>query len=380
MPNPVKSRFWFRRFCDRLALGCGSAILTVKDRGNEHARQSTGMTALSKYDRLEATGLWRDTADAQRREVIVSIGDATLIISDLNDRAITHWSLAAVEKAPASEKGGAAFHPDGDPDEVLELAADETAMIEAIDTLRRAVARARPKQGRLRWFGLGLSASAVAILVVFWLPGALVDHAMRVVPPVKEAEIGEALLARIERVSGQPCNNIDAREGLSALAGRTGVARVVVLPAGVREALALPGGTVLLNRNLVEDYEEPDVAAGFILVEQVRSANKPPLRALLEHAGPRATGTLLTTGSLPPRALESFAEDQLSEAVVEIPAESLLPAFAAAQVRSTPYARARDISGEATLPLIEADPMSGQDPAPIMQDRDWLQLQAICES
>ncbi|WP_299698726.1 hypothetical protein [uncultured Tateyamaria sp.] len=338
------------------------------------------MTALSKYDRLEATGLWRDTADAQRREVIVSIGDATLIISDLNDRAITHWSLAAVEKAPASDKGGAAFHPDGDPDEVLELGADEAAMIDAIDTLRRAVARARPKQGRLRWVGAAVSVSAVAALAIFWLPGALVDHAMRVVPPVKEAEIGAALLARIERVSGQPCKSIEARPGLVALAGRTGVARVVVLPAGVREALALPGGTVLVNRTLVEDYEEPDVAAGYILVEQTRSAETPPLRALLEHAGPRATGTLLTTGSLPPSALKAFAEDQLAKAVVEMSAETLLPAFAAAEVRSTPYARARDISGEATLRLIEADPMSGQDPAPIMQDRDWLQLQAICES
>ncbi|GGX70846.1 hypothetical protein GCM10007385_44800 [Tateyamaria omphalii] len=338
------------------------------------------MTALRKYDRLEATGLWRDTADAQRREVIVSIGDATLIISDLNDRAITHWSLAAVEKAPASGNGSVAFHPDGDPDEVLELASDEAAMIEAIDTLRRAVARARPKQGRLRWFGMGLSASAVAIILVFWLPGALVDHAMRVVPHVKEAEIGAALLAQIERVSGQPCSTVEARPGLVALAGRTGVARVVVLSTGVREALALPGGTILVNRNLVEDYEEPDVAAGYILVEQTRSAGQPPLRALLEHAGPRATGTLLTTGSLPPRVLEAFAEDQLAQAAVELPAETLLPAFAAAGVRSTPYARARDISGEATLQLIEADPMAGQDPTPIMKDRDWLQLQAICEN
>ncbi|WP_299046068.1 hypothetical protein [uncultured Tateyamaria sp.] len=337
------------------------------------------MTALSKYDRLEATGLWRASMDAQRREVIVSIGDATLVISDLNDRAITHWSLAAVEKGAIPEKGGASYYPDGDPDEVLELGPDEAEMIDAIDTLRRAVARARPKPGRLRWLGAAVSVSAVAALAVFWLPGALVDHAMRVVPPVKEAEIGAALLARIERVSGQPCSSIEARPGLVALAGRTGAARVVILPAGVREALSLPGGTVLLNRALVEDYEEPDVAAGYILAEQVRSSDTPPLRMLLEHAGPRATGTLLTTGALPDHVLETFAEDQLSRPAVEMPHDRLLPGFAAAKVRSTPYARARDISGEATLPLIEADPMSGQQPAPIMRDRDWLQLQSICE-
>ena len=57
------------------------------------------MTALKEYDRIEATGLWRANADAQRREVIVSIGDATLTISDHNDRALAHWSLPAIERA-----------------------------------------------------------------------------------------------------------------------------------------------------------------------------------------------------------------------------------------------------------------------------------------
>ena len=57
------------------------------------------MTALTQYSRLEATALWRPTLDAQRREVIVSIGDATLVIATINDQALTHWSLAAVVRA-----------------------------------------------------------------------------------------------------------------------------------------------------------------------------------------------------------------------------------------------------------------------------------------
>lgn len=337
------------------------------------------MTALSKYDRLEATGLWRARKDAQRREVIVSIGDATLVISDLNDRAVTHWSIAAVERAEDVE-GRAVFYPDGDPDETLELDPNEGEMIAAIDTLRQAVARARPRPGRLRWMGAAASIAAVAAVAIIWLPGALVDHAMRVVPPVKEAEIGAALLVRIERVSGPRCRSAEARTALAALADRTGAPRIVIVPGGVREALALPGGTVLLNRALVEDYEEPDVAAGYALVEQVRSTVTPPLRALLEHAGPRASATLLTTGAVPAAALDAFTESQLSRFAPTLPATMVLPAFETAELRTTPYARARDISGEQTLELIEADPMAGQNPEPIMPDRDWLQLQAICEN
>ncbi|MEP1199273.1 hypothetical protein [Tateyamaria sp.] len=337
------------------------------------------MTALSKYERLEATGLWRSAPNGQRREVFVSIGDATLVISDINNRAVTHWSLAAIERA-ADVDGRIVFHPDGDPGETLEFAASETEMIEAIDTLRQAVARARPHPGRLRWMGAAVSALAVGALAVLWLPGALVDHAMRVVPPVKEAEIGAALLVRIERVSGARCRSVQARDALTALARRTGAARIVIVPGGVREALALPGGTILLNRALVEDYEEPDVAAGYALVEQARSVAVPPLRTLLEHAGVRASVTLLTTGAVPPKALDDFTTAQLSRFASTLPAEEVLPAFADAALRSTPYARARDISGEQTLELIEADPMAGQVSDPVMPDRDWLQLQSICES
>jgi hypothetical protein len=56
----------------------------------------------------------------------------------------------------------------------------------------------------------------------------------------------------------------------------------------------------------------------------------------------------------------------------------LLAGFAAWSVRAAPYAYARDISGESTLALIEADPFAGQTPEPLLSDGDWLRLQSIC--
>ena len=57
------------------------------------------MTALKKYQRLESPGLWRDTPEAQRREVVVAFREATLVLSDpRTERALTHWSLPAVER------------------------------------------------------------------------------------------------------------------------------------------------------------------------------------------------------------------------------------------------------------------------------------------
>ena len=40
------------------------------------------MTALKDYIRLESTGLWRAGEEAQRRDVYVFVGTASLVIAD----------------------------------------------------------------------------------------------------------------------------------------------------------------------------------------------------------------------------------------------------------------------------------------------------------
>ena len=131
------------------------------------------MTALTKYARIEATALWRPTPDTQRQQVIVAIGDATLVITNFNDQALTHWSLAAVERINPGERP-AIFYPDGDPGETLELNDSEEAMIDAIERLRQAIERARPHPGRLRLFSVLATVSVVlAVLVNMFLLGGL---------------------------------------------------------------------------------------------------------------------------------------------------------------------------------------------------------------
>ena len=87
----------------------------------------------------------------------MSIGDATLVISDLKDQALTHWSLAALARSNPGTRP-AIFHPDGDPSETLEIPDSEGEMIDAIETLRRVVERRRPRPGRLRFAGVLTSA------------------------------------------------------------------------------------------------------------------------------------------------------------------------------------------------------------------------------
>ena len=335
------------------------------------------MTALREYERLEASGLWRPGLEEQRREVIISIGEATLTITDLNDRALAHWSLAAVERQNSGHFP-AIYHPDGDPGETLELAEDETAMIEAIERLRTAISRARPRPGRLRLLGVGASVAAVLAVLLVWLPGAMLRHTVQVVPEIKRQEIGAALLDRIERVAGRACTTPETGPVLDILARRTGARRLVVLRTGVKSALHLPGGIVLLNRSVIEDHEDPAVVAGYILVERARAQHLDPLAEFLDHGGPLATFRLLTSGHVTQGALDSYAERVLAAPRPALDDQSVLAAFAEAEVPATPYAYARDITGESVLGLIEADPMAGRDPAPVLPDRDWVLLQGIC--
>ena len=54
------------------------------------------MTALDRYVRLEAVGLWREAPGAPPREVVVSFGNATLLLTDLEERPLGHWAPSSV--------------------------------------------------------------------------------------------------------------------------------------------------------------------------------------------------------------------------------------------------------------------------------------------
>lgn len=335
-------------------------------------------TALQKYERIEAAGLWRPSPEAQRRDVIVSIGDASLTITDMRDRALAHWSLPAVERANPGQRP-AIFYPDGDSGETLEISADEAQMIEAIEKLRTAIRKGRPKPGRLRMVTLATSIVSVLALAVFWLPEALLTHTVSVVPEVKRQEIGVALLGQVERLTGKACSGLLATPALGRLTERLETRSLVVVRGGVRDTLALPGDIILVNRSVIEDFEEPDVAAGYIIAQKVESAASDPLRLMLEQLGLMASFRLLTTGELTPDMLRSWAEDLVLLPHATVRYDALLEAFSDLGVKSSPYAYAVDMSGETTLELIEADPFVTS-PKPVLNDGDWVALQGICES
>lgn len=339
------------------------------------------MTALKKYQKLESSGLWRDAPEAQRREVVVAFGEASLILTDpRTGDALSHWSLPAVLRLnPGTQP--ALYAPDGGPEaEVLEI--EDATMISAIETVRGAIEHARARPGRLRSGLIASAAVAALLLCVLWLPRALIAQTAAMVPQSKRAEIGRMALADVTRVTGIPCAQPLGLRAAARLSDRVlgpGGGQILIVRDGVRTAALLPGNIVLLARRLVEDQNGPDAAAGVALAEKLRGQINDPLVPLLRHAGLVATFRLLTSGTLPEGSLQGYAEVALPSAPVALPDALLLDSFRKAGVASSPFAYATDASGETVLGLIEADPFRSAAPPPILPDGEWISLQAICQ-
>ena len=175
----------------------------------------------------------------------------------------------------------------------------------------------------------------------------------------------------------RPATRAIPSAAVNRLEARTGVRKIVVMQTGLEDSRHLPGNIVVLNKALIEDYEDPAVVAGYVLRERVQMMTIDPLRHLLEQSGPIAAFRL-TTGTIDKGTLDAYAAQVLTTAQPEVPDDLMLAAFGAVSLPSTPYAYARDVTGETVLPLIEADPMAGRTPDPALADRDWVLLQNIC--
>ncbi|AXQ92555.1 hypothetical protein LV780_01215 [Cereibacter azotoformans] len=337
------------------------------------------MTALKKYQKLECTGLWRSAPGEQRREVVVNFGEASLIMSDpRTEQALSHWSLPAVERLNPGERP-ALYAPGADSDETLEI--EDGDMIAALDTVHEALVSTRPHPGRLRTTILAGASALILTLGIFWLPGALVDHTVAVVPPATRAEIGRLVLADMIRLTGKPCAEPLGRRAADRLARRLfgeERMRILVVRDGVRTPVYLPNRQILFGRTMVETAEEPEVLAGHALALQLHARQQDPLIPVLEHAGLTATFRLLTTGTLPSDAVQGYSAELLQRAAAPLSEQTLIARFEETAVAATPYAFELDPTGESVLDLIEADDLRRDSVRPVLTDEDWVSLQGIC--
>ncbi len=328
-------------------------------------------TVLEAYQRLEAEAVWRADDAAQARDVVVSIGQATLTISDPNDVALAHWSLPAISRKNPG-RSPAVFSLDDDAPETLEVR--EPEMIEALERVMKAVRKGGVHRGRVR---LAITAGIVGglcVLAALWLPGALARYAAGIVPEATRDDLGTRILSHVETLTGATCMDEAGSTALKSLEQRLFPGReatLSVVPSALSGARLLPGGRIVLSHKLVEDYETPSVVAAYAVERTVPHIGGDPVEGLLTTAGLTAVMRLLTTGDLPEAALRRHAEVLVATPLQAVDINAVAPRLALAGLSITELAEA--VQGEAPSGLDTADP-------PALSDGAWIALQAICTS
>ena len=167
-----------------------------------------------------------------------------------------------------------------------------------------AIAASRPRRGRLRGGLIWSVAGLAALAALLWLPGAMMSHAARIAPPAQRNAVGLAILGDLRQTTGAPCDRASGAAVLDRLSARLlgPEGRIVVLPATIRGARALPGRMVIIGDDMIAGQPGPEVAAGHVLAADLSAAAADPLAGVVRRAGIAAALRMLVSGSLPAEA------------------------------------------------------------------------------
>jgi hypothetical protein len=283
------------------------------------------MTALERYIRLEAIGAWREAPEAPPREVVVSFGKATLVLTDPSDVALAHWALAAL-RVVGERDGTTVYAVDPRSGETLTIADPE--MVAAIAEVTRELpawpSGSVPRRRRGRFLApLILLAGLVA--AALFVPAMLRGLAVSMVPPEQATELGDRVLLALMEQGGAICAGPPGQrvlERIAVVAARP-APRIRVLDLGGGGPAMLPGGTVVLDRVAVTSATGADALARMIAAAVATD----PLAGFMRATGPLANLRHIFTGDPGPEAIARAAAAVRATPVpsAEAPVPGVLP-------------------------------------------------------
>jgi len=283
------------------------------------------------------------------------------------------------------------------------LVVGDPAMIAALD-IAMAPAR-RAALGRRFRMALASMAAVPLLGVTLWFGWPLLaDATARAIPQSWESPIGNAVMASI--ADGRP--RCTAPEGLAALQrlaerlaaaqGLEAVPRVQVLDGPEINALAAPGGRVVVFRGLLDRASAPDEIAGVLAHEFGHVRHRHGMRALVRAMGIGVFASILIGGSdlgtiavalmtlSYTRAFEEEADDSAAAVLRDTGfGTEGLAAFFTRMDRATggagrgisAYLHTHPQSGDRAERLMRAEGSAPRVPA--MSAEDWAALRAICQ-
>lgn len=344
------------------------------------------MTALDRYQLLEGPALWAEGGGAQRRDVVVRFGKASLIILDgRSEKVLSHWSLAAVRRANPGATPARYVPVDSAAersDETLDI--EDPLLIDAIGAVLAALHV--PRQSWLRGRRLAGLAAGLCLLAAgaLALPEVLARHTAAVVPMAKRAEIGRMVLDDAQATSGMRfCTRAGAGAALDRLRHAVFARpRTLIIFADAApetpDTLHLPGDMVLVNEALLARLYAPEALAGYLMAEAERSTVQDPLQPVLRHVGVRATLRLLTQGWLGPDQIRGYGTAWRVAPPQVVDAQAMQARFDRAGIDPGEWIASLPEAQRARFQQALVVPPSLR-PEPVLSDSDWLRIQNLCE-
>jgi predicted Zn-dependent protease len=243
--------------------------------------------------------------------------------------------------------------------------------------------------------------AAVALLIGIFVygPPLLAKPLAKVVPVSWEDDIGEQTARIVHRMfaDGETCNDPDGVAALEALTARlAGSANtryqlhVTVADTPVINALALPGGRIIVFRGLIENVESAEAVAGVLAHELAHVTLRHPTQGLIVSIGWSAMLSALSGGA-----------SGSSNAIAQVAAELATSAYsrdveAEADSEGVAILERAGINGRGLIAFfnmvkkLSSHPLtdrritaiksaSGGEGGPAMSQSDWTAVKDICD-
>jgi predicted Zn-dependent protease len=237
------------------------------------------------------------------------------------------------------------------------------------------------------------------------------------IPPEREQQLGDAVVDQLQSVLSligderpEMCETSSGKEALERLAARLDPnadlpypLRIGVLDHGLINAMAVPGGRIVVFRGLLEAADNPEEVAGVLAHEIGHVVHHDPTQMALRAAG--TAGILgLILGDVFGGSIVAVATDAVLNASYQRDAEiradeTAYGILAGAKLPSGPFAgffakmKRKYGDNDGIMKLIASHPgldgraqraaaadEIGDSPyEPALDDRDWIALRGICQ-
>ena len=328
------------------------------------------MTALSRYEKLECTAQYFASRDAISQDVVLALGNTTLILSKMDGVPLAHWDLSSLVTVEDTETGSW-ICPDYLADEFIFV--PDADMVQALSTLQAADGNGPPTPLWRRRLKFVLTTTAiVAVGAVVFL--GVKDRAADFLPSKTLAKMQSAW---VDQNKAELCNTPEAQTGLDIAQASLGVP-VYVRPNAAKRVTGLPNGGLAISNDLLKQADNAAALVGFLALIQTQEQQTHAVTTAINQLPITELATLFITKDIGADHIKNIAMPSLrigslspSDALVSLENKRL----SAKPVGAFLTTLGNDQLGQA---ITTAAPQN-ETSADLMADGAWLAFQNICE-